>query len=135
MTKPITPEMRAFLAEPRFGVVGTTSPTGSPHVTVMWYLFENDEIVFNTARGRLKERNLERDPRASFVVHDGYKFVRVDGRVTVVAEPAKAQDDIRRMAIRYNGVERGEAQARDVFSKQERISYRLSAREVYAQGF
>jgi len=135
MTRPITPEMRAFLAEVRFGVVGTTSPNGSPHVTVMWYLFENDEIVFNTARGRLKERNLQRDPRASFVVHDGYRFVRVDGRVTVVTEPAKAQDDIRRMAIRYNGTERGEAQARDVFAKQERISYRLSAREVYTQGF
>lgn len=135
MTRPITPEMRAFLAEVRFGVVGTTSPNGSPHVTVMWYLFEKDEIVFNTARGRLKERNLERDPRASFVVHDGYRFVRVDGRVTVVAEPVTAQDDIRRMAIRYNGAERGEAQARDVFSKQERISYRLDARQVYTQGF
>lgn len=135
MTDPITAEMRAFLAQLRFGVVGTTNPNGSPHVTVMWYLFENDEIVFNTARGRVKERNLARDPRASFVVHDGYKFVRVDGRVTVVTEPAKAQDDIRRMAIRYNGREKGEAQARDQFSKQERISYRLSAREVYAQGF
>lgn len=135
MTRELTAEMRAFLAEPRFGVVGTTNPNGSPHLTVMWYLFESDEIVFNTARERLKARNLARDPRASFVVHDGYRFVRVDGRVTVVADPATAQDDIKRMAIRYHGREKGEQMARDVFSKQERISYRLWAREAYAQGF
>jgi PPOX class probable F420-dependent enzyme len=135
MTRPITPEMRAFLGEVRFGVVGTTNPNGTPHVTVMWYLFEDDDIVFNTARGRLKDRNLTRDPRASFIVGEGYKFVRVDGRVRIVEDAAKAQDDIRRMAIRYHGAESGEKQARDVFSKQERISYRLRAAEVYAQGF
>lgn len=135
MKRPITAEMRAFLSDVRFGVVGTTNPNGSPHVTVMWYLFEGDEIVFNTARGRLKDRNLARDPRASFVVADGYKFIRVDGRVRIVEEAAAAQDDIKRMAIRYNGREKGEQQARDTFSKQERISYRISAHEVYAQGF
>jgi len=135
MTRPITKEMRAFLSEARFGVVGTTSPNGSPHVTVMWYLYEDDDIVFNTARGRLKDRNLDRDPRASFIVGEGYKFVRIDGRVRIVEDAAKTQDDIRRMAIRYHGKEKGEQQARDTFSKQERISYRLSATEVYAQGF
>ena len=127
--------MRAFLSEVRFGVVGTTNPDGSPHVTVMWYLFEDDDIVFNTARGRLKDRNLARDPRASFIVGDDYTFVRVDGRVRIVEDAARAQDDIRRMAIRYNGKEKGEQQARETFSKQERISYRLRATEVYAQGF
>ena len=135
MKRPITPEMRAFLSEVRFGVVGTTNPNGSPHVTVMWYLYEDDDLVFNTARGRLKDRNLARDPRASFIVGEGYKFVRIDGSVRVVEDPVKAQDDIRRMAIRYEGTEKGERQARDTFSKQERISYRLRATEVYAQGF
>jgi PPOX class probable F420-dependent enzyme len=135
MKRPITPEIRAFLSEVRFGAVGTTNPNGSPHVTVMWYLYEDDDIVFNTARGRLKDRNLSRDPRASFLVGEGYKFVRVDGRVRIVEDPLTAQDDIRRMAIRYNGKEKGEQQARETFSKQERISYRLRATEVYAQGF
>lgn len=135
MKRPITPEVRAFLAEVRFGIVGTTNASGSPHLTAMWYLFENDEIVFNTSRERLKARNLARDPRASFIVVDGYRFVRVDGRVAIVDDRARAQDDIRRMAIRYNGTERGEEQARTYFSTQERISYRLRVGEVYAQGF
>lgn len=135
MRRPLDATIRAFLAEVRFGVVGTTNPNGSPHLTAMWYLFEDDEIVFNTARGRLKDRNLRHDPRASFIVVDGYRFARVDGRVRIVDDHGAAQDDIRRMAIRYNGKEEGERQVREAFSKQERISYRLRAREVYTQGF
>ena len=135
MSRAITPEQQAFLSELRFGVVGTTNPNGSPHVTVMWYLYEHGAIVFNTARGRLKDRNLSRDPRCSFIVAEGYKFVRVDGRVRIVAEPVTAQDHIRRMAIRYHGQEKGERMARETFAKQERISYVLPADEVYSQGF
>ncbi|MDE3111854.1 MAG: PPOX class F420-dependent oxidoreductase [Chloroflexota bacterium] len=134
MRQKITPGMRAFLSAVRFGVVGTTNPDGSPHLTVMWYLFEDDDVVFNTSRARVKARNLERDPRASFVVHDQYTFVRIDGRVTAVSDRATAQDDIRRMAIRYHGREKAEEMVRDQFSKEERISYRLDARRVYAQG-
>lgn len=135
MKRELTEEMGAFLAEKRFGVVGTTNPNGSPHVTVMWYLFDRGEIVFNTMRGRLKDRNLRRDPRASFLVADGYRFVRVDGRVRIVEDQGPAHSDILRMAIRYNGPERGEQQAREQFAAQERISYHLPVREVYAQGF
>ena len=58
-----------------------------------------------------------------------------DGRVRIVDDPVKAHDDIRRMAIRYTGKEKGEKQFHDTFSKQVRISYRLRAAEVYAQGF
>ncbi|MDE3102956.1 MAG: PPOX class F420-dependent oxidoreductase [Chloroflexota bacterium] len=131
----VTREVRAFLSEVRFAIVGTLNADGSPHLTTMWYLFEDDELVFNTTADRVKTRNLRRDPRVSIVVHDGYRYVRADGRVTVVADPSTAQDDIRRMAIRYHGREEGERMAREQFAKQERISYRLDARRVYAYGF
>ena len=127
--------MREFLSAVRFGVVGTINADGSTHITVVWYLFEDDEIVFNTARGRVKERNLARDPRASFVVADGYTFLRADARVRIVSDQPGAQDDIRRMAIRYHGRERGERMARGQFSREERISYRLDVRRVYVYGF
>ncbi|MBU6423960.1 MAG: PPOX class F420-dependent oxidoreductase [Chloroflexi bacterium] len=123
------------MSEVRFAIVGTLNADGSPHLTTMWYLFEDDELVFNTTADRVKTRNLRRDPRVSIVVHDGYRYVRADGRVTVVADPSTAQDDIRRMAIRYHGREEGERMAREQFAKQERISYRLDARRVYAYGF
>lgn len=134
-TKDLTPAMRAFLEEPRFATIGTINLDGSPQLTAMWYTLDGNDVVFNTAKGRAKDRNLLRDPRASFIVIDDYRYVRITGRVRIVEDQAAAQSDIRDLAIRYHGTAAGERQARDVFSKQERISYRLPIRRVYAGGF
>lgn len=131
----LSPKMRAFLEDPRFAVLGTTNPSSSPHLTVMWYLLEGDEIVMNTRRGRAKERNLRRDPRASFMGTDGYDFVRIDDPVRISEDPRIGYEDIRRLAIRYHGEEVGDRQARETFSTQERITLRLPVEKVYANGF
>ena len=83
----LTPGQRAFLEEKHFAVLGTVNASGSPHLTIMWYLLDGDEIVFNTKAGRTKESNLARDPRVSLLVYDdgGYKYIRIDGRVTEIA--------------------------------------------------
>jgi PPOX class probable F420-dependent enzyme len=132
----LTPQQRAFLEEKRFAVVGTRNPDGSPHLAVMWYLVEGDDIVVNSADGRLKDRNLAADPRMSVMVADGYRFVRVDGRVAIDHDQTTAHADIRRLAARYYGDERKVEEAmRNAFNKQHRITYRLPIRRVYAQGF
>jgi PPOX class probable F420-dependent enzyme len=131
---PLTPEQRAFLEAKHFAVLGTTNASGAPHLTVMWYLLDGDDIVFNTAAGRTKESNLERDPRASLLVYadDGYSYLRIDGRVAATKDPKTTQGDIRRLASRYYGDEaRVEQGVRDTWSKQERITYRLPTTRVY----
>ena len=127
----LTPSIRAFLAEPRVGVLATVDPDGSPHQTVMWYLLDGGEILFNTARGRRKPDNLARDPRVSLMVEDSYRFVRVTGQVREIADRETAQADIHRLAVRYQGAEAAE-RAMTRFSKQERVSYRFRIRGVYA---
>ncbi len=126
--------MRAFLEEKRFGVLATINPSGTAQLTVMWYLLEGDDILFNTKRGRQKELNLSRDPRVSFVVEDGYRFVRITGRVTLVAVAETGHRDIHRLAIRYQG-EDSAAKAMERFSREERLSYRIAVANVYASGF
>lgn len=126
---------RAFLEERRFAVLATVDRDGSPQLSVMWYELRDAVVVMNTARGRVKERNLRRDPRASLLVEDEYRWVRVEGRVTLVEDHDVAQDDIRRLAIRYHGDARGEALARDTFSKQDRITLRMSIDRVTPSGF
>src|SRR2546428_11783699 len=76
----LTPEQRKFLEDKRFAVVGTINPDGSPHLAVMLYLLDGDDVVVNSAQGRLKDRNLADDPRMSVIVAHGYRFVRLDGR-------------------------------------------------------
>jgi len=131
----LEPWQRTFLEEKRYAVLGTRNPSGSPHLTAMWYLLEGDEVLFNTAAGRAKPRNIAADPRISFIVVDptGYPFVRIDGRVRTIDDPATTQADIRRIAQRYYGDEsRTERAMRESFSKQHRISYRLPIGRVYA---
>ncbi len=131
---PLTPDQRAFLEEKHFAVLGTTNASGSPHLTVMWYLLDGDELVFNTKAGRTKEGNLEHDPRVSLLVYaeDSYSYIRVDGKVRIITDQETAQADIRRLASRYYQDEaRVEKAVRDNFGTQQRISYRLPTTRVY----
>lgn len=127
--------VRAFLDEPRFGVLATVNRDGSPQQTVMWYLLDGDELVMNTARGRQKDQNLVRDRRVSVCVEDGYRYVTISGEVRVLEDQATAQADIRTLAVRYHGEARAEEMVREGFAKQERITLRLPIGRVDAHGF
>jgi len=115
---------RDFLSERRFGVLATVGVTGAPRQTVMWYLLEGNEILFNTAAGRRKPEHLDREPRVSLLVEDGYRYVCVSGMVRIITDRETTQGDIHRLAARYEGAEAAERAMRR-FSKEERISYRF----------
>lgn len=131
----LTPEMRRFLEEkPRFAVVATINEDGTPQQTVLWYALRGDEIMLNTARGRVKDRNLRRDPRLSLTVEDGYRFLTVRGTARLVEDRAVTQADIESLAITYNGPEMAARQMREQFSLEERISIYLPIERVTAVG-
>lgn len=131
----LTDDQRRFLEELHFAVLGTVNASGSPHLTVMWYLLDGDDIVFNTKVGRAKQSNLDRDARVSLLVYDdsGYRYLRIDGRVRRIDDPVVGQTDIRRLAVRYYGGDeaRVEAGVRERWSKEERVTYRLPTTRVY----
>jgi PPOX class probable F420-dependent enzyme len=136
MRSELTQAEREFLHEVRYAVLGTTNEHGSPHLTVMWYVLDGDEIMFNTAAGRRKPENLARDPRASIIVPDAYRFVRVEGTVRAYDDQAAAQEDIRRLALRYyQSEERVRRSVDATWAKQHRITYRMPVRRVYSDGF
>lgn len=122
---------RAFLDAPRFGALATIDPSGAPHMTVMWYLLDGDEIMFNTARERRKPSNLSRDPRVSLLVFEGYAFVRASGPARESATGDEALHEIHRLAVRYDG-EAAAARAMERFRTQDRVSYRLEIERVYS---
>src|SRR5690348_4634273 len=125
---------RAWLEEARFAVLATISPDGMPQQSVIWYYLDGDELVFNSKRGRVKDRNIVRDGRVSVCVADGDQYITVEGPVRVITNPAVAQADIKHLAVRYNGPETAARQAETQFSKEERISYRLKLDRVLVYG-
>ena len=62
---PISDDARALLEQPIFASLATIGPDGHPQVTVVWLDVDRDKVVFNTAAGRAKHRNMEADPRVT----------------------------------------------------------------------
>lgn len=122
---------RAFLDAPRFAVIATINPDNTPQQTVVWYQLQGDRIMMNTRVGRLKDANLRRDPRLSFCVAEDYRFVTIKGEVEFDENPERAQADIKALAVSYKGREAGEQEARNLYSKQQRVTFYLPITEVY----
>ena len=134
-------DVRAFLEEPRFAVLATANEDGSPQQTVMWYELRGDIVMMNTRRGRKKDRNLLRNPRASLCIEDGFRYVTLDGTIAMIEDQRVAHDDIVALALRYQraaGVDdpaEAERMAREEFGKQERITLHLAIDRVDVHGF
>ena len=96
---------REFLENPYLGIVTEHRPDGSLHTTPVWVDSDHGaELSFNTAKGRLKERDLRRDPRVSLLVvdpEDPYRWVSVTGKARLVEEGADEQID--HLAKKYLG--------------------------------
>jgi PPOX class probable F420-dependent enzyme len=69
-----------------FATLATINPDGSPQTSPVWITRDGDELLLSTVVGRLKERNLRRDPRASVTVFDHddpYNYFEARGSVTL----------------------------------------------------
>jgi PPOX class probable F420-dependent enzyme len=130
----LSDKAQAFLNEKRFAVLATINKDGTPQQTVMWYELQGDEIMMNTAQGRLKDRNLARDPRISICIEDGQRFVTLRGAVMLNHDVETAQADIKRLAARYSGAEQAEKSAAN-FRKEHRITLRMKIEGAMERGF
>jgi PPOX class probable F420-dependent enzyme len=127
----LTANERAFLEEPFVGVVTTLQRDGAPQSTVVWVDVDDDGVSVNTAYGRIKPRNLARDPRISLVVvdpADAYRWFKLAGTATLVDEGADAQID--RLSKKYTG--------RDVYASrqpgEQRVSVRITPDRILSRG-
>lgn len=137
-TVTLPPEVRTFLEEVRFAVLGTLFPDGRIQQTVMWYELRGDTIIMNTARGRKKDQNIRADPRVSLCWEDGYRFVSINGTVTeMIDDPEQALADIFGLARRYNpGVSDEDIDKRfSNFRQEERVTIVVSIDSMILNGF
>ena len=83
----------------------TLLPDGKPQSTPVWVDYDGKHVLINTAVGRLKDKNMQRDPRVAFSITDPenpYRYLEVRGRV-VERTKAGADQHIDALAKRYLG--------------------------------
>lgn len=125
--------VRAFLDVPRFATIATTDDDGAPRQAVIWFLLDGETIVINSLHGRRWPANLRRDGRIAIAVTDAtdQSWVGLTGTVDVVDDQAQAQADIAAMARRYEEPAEAEAVIASRFSKQRRVSFRVTVGAIH----
>jgi PPOX class probable F420-dependent enzyme len=74
-----------LFAKKSFAHLATLMPGGEPQVTPVWIDFDGEKVVFNTAVGRQKDKNLQRDGRVALSIADPdnpYRYIEVRGQVS-----------------------------------------------------
>jgi PPOX class probable F420-dependent enzyme len=101
--------VRSKLQERSFWQFVTINADGSPAATPVWVDVDGDHVIVNTAVGRLKERNVRRDPRVALALadrDDPYMWIEIRGRVVQSLEGEVADNSIDRLSGKYLGLER-----------------------------
>ena len=103
-------EINEFLKRGTYtGKLGTINKDGSPHITPIWFILdENEHIIFTTYYKSLKAKNIVRNPRVSICVDDQmppFSFVIVNGIAKIMANSKDLLIWTTKIAERYMGKE------------------------------
>jgi PPOX class probable F420-dependent enzyme len=88
-----------------FAQLATLMPDGKPQSTPVWVDYDGKYLVINTAQGRQKDKNMQRDGRVALSIADPdnpYRYLEVRGRV-VERTLNGADQHIDAMAKKYLG--------------------------------
>jgi PPOX class probable F420-dependent enzyme len=88
-----------------FANLATLMPDGTPQVTPVWVDYDGTHVLVNSARGRQKDKNMQRNAAVSMSILDPdnpYRYLEVRGTVADITEQG-ADDHIDKMAKKYMG--------------------------------
>jgi PPOX class probable F420-dependent enzyme len=115
-----------------FAHLGTVMGDGAPQVTPIWFDYEGGFLRVNSARGRVKDRNMRRNRAVALAIMDPenpYRYVSILGRVVEITEVG-ADAHIDRLAQKYLGQDRYPyRQAGEV-----RVTYKIAPDRVSGMG-
>jgi PPOX class probable F420-dependent enzyme len=116
---------RDVLDGPHTAILATVNADGRPQSSVIFVKRDGDQVVFSTVKGRLKTRNMARDPRVSLLVTESVgRYVEIRGTVTITDDPDKVL--LHEMYDRYMGGQTPPPENAD------RVVVRVTPEKVYA---
>ena len=99
----------ALLDGKNYAILATINTDGSPQTSVLWVGRDGNDLLFSTVAGRVKHRNMERDPRVSVTVLDSAdpeNYVELRGRVSMTPDVGRRVDT--QLSWKYDGRDPGE---------------------------
>jgi PPOX class probable F420-dependent enzyme len=130
MTTQLSKKARALIQRPVIANVATVDAEGAPQVTPVWIDLDGDDLLFNTAKGRVKAVNLSKNGKVAISIvdpDDPYNVVVVRGSVEPTEEGADAHIDF--LAKKYLGVDSYPNRRPD----EVRVKYRVHTDKVVMQ--
>lgn len=105
--KKLNDKALAVFKDKNFVTLATIGPKGAPQVSTLWVDTDGKNVLVNTAIGRVKDRNMKRDPRIGIAIFDAknpYYRVHLDGKVIKTITGKEAEDHISYLSKKYTGV-------------------------------
>ena len=132
MAVTISDAYRDLFTKRVFAHLGTVMPDGSPQVTPVWCDLEGNHIRVNTAKGRVKDRNMRRNKKVALAITDPdnpYRCLAVRGEVAEITEQgADAHIDL--LAKKYLG--------KDKYPYRQpgevRVIYKIRPEKIFTRG-
>lgn len=118
----IKDETKAYL------FLATLMPNGSPQVTTIWFNADDKYILINSAKGRVKDKNMRARAQVGMVIQsfsDPYHFIQIQGRVVEIIEEG-ALEHINQLSLKYTG-EPWKARATET-----RVTYKILPDKIIA---
>ena len=104
----IPEQYRDLFDKKAFAHLATVGKANTPQSTPVWVDYDGTHVRINTARGRVKDRNLQANPKVALSILDPdnpYRYVQVRGRVAEMTEHG-ADAHIDALAKKYTGQDR-----------------------------
>ena len=129
MADKIPEPFKDLFAKVAYANLATVMPDGSPQVTPVWFDYDGDCLRINSAKGRIKDKNMRRDKRVALSIQDpdnAYRYLAVRGAVEEITEQG-ADAHIDSLAKKYLGKDkypfRGPGEVRVIYKiRPEKIS-------------
>ena len=132
MAEQIPDAFKDILQKRGYAHLATLMKDGSPQVTPVWYDFDGTHVRINTAKGRLKDKNMRRDKQVALSIQDPdnpYRYLAIRGDIDEITENG-ADAHIDSLAKKYLGKDRYPFRA----PEEVRVIYKIRPQKVSTSG-
>ena len=125
----LVPEEYQDLLDPEtkaFAFLATLMPDGSPHLVPLWFNTDGEHILINTAKGRVKDKNIRNRPDVAVVLMNTdqpYRYVQIRGKVVEIVEGNEEGDEAVEHTHTLSRIYTG--QPFDIPEGQTRVMYKI----------